>query len=83
MRAYVQVIYESIKAFDFWVYKYPSTHLNSPNLLCIQAQLSMHLAFKPIDISSSNCVHMWVDIKHVNINACEHAIIIAFEHKSR
>jgi len=28
-------------------------------------------------------VHICVDIKHVNINACEHAIIKAFEHRTK
>ena len=36
-----------------------------------------------IDISSSKYVHMCVDIKHVNINAYEHAINEAFQNKSR
>ena len=40
------------------------------------------LAFEPIDISSSKCVHMSVDIKHVNINAYEHLIIKAFQNRS-
>ena len=33
--------------------------------------------------SFSKYVHMCMDIKHVNINACEHAIIEAFENSSR
>ena len=40
-------------------------------------------AFKPIDILGSMCVHICVDIKHGNINTCKHAIIRAFEHRSR
>ena len=40
-------------------------------------------ASKPTDILGSMCVLMCVDIKHVNINACEHAIIKAFERRSR
>ena len=35
-----------------------------------------------MDISSYKCVHMCVDIKHVNINAWEHAIIQAYKDDS-
>ena len=40
-------------------------------------------ASKPKDISRSSRVHLCVDIKHVNINACEHAIIKSFEDMSK
>ena len=82
------------KHMSFGAFKHPGTHLKSPNHLSIQAQSSMllsvwtsyyifTLAFEPINISSSKYVHMFVDIKHVNINACEQAIIKEFEHKDK
>ena len=44
---------------------------------------TLTLTFDLIDISSSKYVHMCVDIKHVNINACKHAINEAFQNKIR
>ena len=82
------------KHMSFGAFKHPGTHLKSPNHLSIQAQSSMRLsartsyyiftlAFELINFSSSKYVHMFVDIKHVNINACEQAIIKEFEHKGK
>ena len=92
MRAHKDLIVKSYMHMSFYTPNYP--YLRLPNFLSIQAQLSNCLslrtskntntyAFKPIDISGSTCVLMCVDIKHVNINACEHAIIKAFERRSR
>ena len=43
----------------------------------------MTYASKTIDISQSLFVHLCVDIKRVNIDACEYSIIKAFEHTSK
>ena len=51
-------------------------HLSGQTSYC-----TITLAFEQIDISSSKCVHLCVDIKHVNINASEHAIIKEFQDK--
>ena len=84
-----------LQAYELWSIEAPRyTHLKSPNHLSIQAQSSMRLsartsyyiftlAFELINISSSKYVHMFVDIKHVNINACDRAIIKEFEHRGK
>ena len=45
----------------------------------MNVQLHDQLSLQAYRHISIKCVYMRVDIKHVHINACEHAIIKAFE----
>ena len=82
----------SLEQTRMWLWEHTSTQVHI-TLICQSFQhttqslkyLSARMldntityASKTIDISESSCVYSCVDIKHVNIDACEHVIIKAF-----